>query len=99
MTACIATFVHTAEQAVEWQTIIAGLMGAFGGALFPVSQAGGILASLSLLTPQAQFLRGLGLVSHGEGLGTLLPMLETILAFAAVVGGIALLRIRHLVEI
>ncbi len=99
MTACISTFVHTAEQAVEWQTIIAGLMGAFGGALFPVSQAGGLLASLSLLTPQAQFLRGLGLVSHGQAPGTLLPMLEMILAFAAVLGGIALLRIRQLVEI
>ncbi len=98
-TACIATFVHTAEQAVEWQAIIAGLMGAFGGAMFPISQAGGTVASLSLLTPQAQFLRGLGLLSHGAGPTAVLPMLATILAFAAILGGVALLRIRHLVEV
>ncbi len=99
LTACIATFVHTAEQAVEWQAIIAGLMGAFGGAMFPISQAGGVVASLSLLTPQAQFLRGLGLLSHGEGPAAVLPMLTMILAFAAILGGVALLRIRHLVEV
>jgi ABC-2 type transport system permease protein len=99
MTACIATFVDTAEQAIEWQAIIAGLMGVYGGATFPVSQVGGTLASLSLLTPHAQFLRGLGLLSHGEGLGAVLPMLAMILAFAAILGGVALLRIRHLVDI
>jgi ABC-2 type transport system permease protein len=99
MTACVATFAQTSEQAVQWQVISAALLGTLGGAVFPVAQAGGLLASLSLLTPHAQFLRGLGLLSHDEGLGSILPMIEAILAFAAIFGGIALLRIRRLVKV
>lgn len=99
MTACVATFARTSEQAVQWQVISASLLGALGGAVFPVSQAGGLLASLSLLTPHAQFLRGLGLLSHGEGLSSVLPMAETVLLFAAAFGGVALWRIRHLVRV
>jgi ABC-2 type transport system permease protein len=99
MTACVATFARTSEQAVQWQVISAALLGALGGAVFPVSQAGGVLASLSLITPHAQFLRGLGLLSHGDGPLAVLPMIEAVLAFAAVFGGVALLRIRHLVKV
>ncbi len=97
MTACIATFAPTTEQAGLWLAIVAILLGALGGAMFPIAQSGGTLASISLLTPHAQFLRGLGLLAHGAGVATVLPMVETILVFAAVLGGIALLRIRHLV--
>lgn len=99
MTACVATFAQTSEQAVQWQVISAALLGALGGSVFPVAQAGGLLASLSLLTPHAQFLRGLGLLSHGDGLTSVLPMVEAVLAFAAVFGGIALVRMRHLVRV
>lgn len=99
MTACVATFAQTSEQAVQWQVISATLLGSLGGAVFPVSQAGGLVASLSLLTPHAQFLRGLGLLSHGEGLTSVLPMVEAVLLFAAAFGGVALLRIRHLVRV
>jgi ABC-2 type transport system permease protein len=99
MTACVATFARTSEQAVQWQVIFAALLGTLGGAVFPIAQAGGVLASLSLLTPHAQFLRGLGLLSHDEGLSSVLPMVEAILAFAAVFGGLALLRIGRLVKV
>lgn len=99
MTACVATFAQTSEQAVQWQVISAALLGTLGGSVFPISQAGGLLASLSILTPHAQFLRGLGLLSHGYGLASILPMVEAVLAFALVFGGIALLRIRHLVRV
>jgi ABC-2 type transport system permease protein len=99
MTACIASFAQTSEQAIQWQVISAALLGALGGAIFPVSQAGGALTFLSLLTPHAQFLRGLGLLSHGGGPTTVLPMVGAILAFAAVLGGIASLRIRHIVRV
>lgn len=99
LSACIATYAQTVQQAIEWQAIIAGLLGAFGGAVFPIAQSGGTLASLSLLTPQAQFLRGLGLVSHGGGPVTVLSMLATILAFAAILGGVAMLRMRRLLAI
>ncbi len=99
MTACIASFARTSEQAVQWQVIAAALLGALGGALFPISQAGGTLAALSALTPHAQFLRGLGLLAHGGGPATVLPMVAVILAFAVLFGGIASLRIQHLVKV
>ena len=99
LTACIASFARTSEQAVQWQVIAAALLGALGGALFPISQAGGTLAALSSLTPHAQFLRGLGLLAHGAGPGAVLPMVMAILAFAVLFGGIASLRVRHLVEV
>jgi ABC-2 type transport system permease protein len=99
MSACVATFAQTSEQAVQWQVISAALLGALGGAVFPVAQAGGILAWLSQLTPHAQFLRGLGLLSHGEGLGSVLPMVEAVLIFTAAFAGVALLRIRQLVKV
>jgi ABC-2 type transport system permease protein len=99
MTACLASFAQTSEQALQWQVIAAALLGALGGALFPVAQAGGALAWLSRLTPHAQFLRGLGVLSHGAGPGAVLPMVEAILAFAVVLGGVAALRMRHLVRV
>lgn len=99
MTACLATFARTSEQAVQWQVITAALLGALGGSVFPVAQAGGLLASLSSLTPHAQFLRGLGLLSHGYGVTSVLPMVGAILAFAAIFGAITLMRIRHLVKV
>jgi ABC-2 type transport system permease protein len=99
MTACITTFAPNAEQAGQWQQIAAVLLGALGGAMFPIAQAGGTLESLSLLTPPAQFLRGLGLLANGAGPGAVLPMVGAILLFAALLGGIALLRMRRLTEL
>jgi linearmycin/streptolysin S transport system permease protein len=99
LTACIASFAQTSEQAVQWQAISAAILGAVGGAVFPVAQAGGLLATLSILTPHAQFLRGLGLLAHGGGLATVLPMVGAILAFTAVFGGIAALRVQHLTRV
>jgi ABC-2 type transport system permease protein len=99
LTAFIASFAQTSEQAVQWQVITGALLGALGGAVFPVAQAGGLLASLSILTPHAQFLRGLGLLSHGNGLTTVLPMVEAILAFAVLFGAMASLRMKYLVKV
>jgi ABC-2 type transport system permease protein len=99
LTAFIASFAQTSEQAVQWQVIAASLLGALGGALFPIAQAGGVLATLSSLTPHAQFLLGLGVLAHGGSPASVLPMVEMILAFAALFGGIAMLRVRHLVRV
>ena len=61
-----------------------------GGSFFSVSQAGGLIATLSLLTPHAWFLRGLGDLAGGGGAGAVLGPAAAILAFAAVTGAIAL---------
>jgi ABC-2 type transport system permease protein len=68
-----------------------------GGTFFPVAQAGGLLAALSLATPQAWFLRGLDNLTGGAGAGAVLGPLAAILAFAAVTGLLAYMRIGRLV--
>jgi ABC-2 type transport system permease protein len=95
----VATVAKTSEQAGTWQTIIALVLGMLGGSFFPVSQAGGFFAKASLITPHAWFLRGLGDLSGGAGPAAVLPAAGAILLFAAVVGGIALLRLRKLAEL
>ena len=92
VTALIATIARNSEQAGNWQTIVALVLGMLGGAFFPVNQAGGAIEKLSLLTPHAWFLRGLGDLQSGGSLADIVPALAAILAFAAVAGAIAVLR-------
>ena len=92
VTALIATIAKNGEQAGNWQTMAALVLGMLGGAFFPVNQAGGAIETLSLLTPHAWFLRGLGELQSGGGLANIVPALAAILAFAAVAGTIAVLR-------
>ncbi len=95
----VATLAKTSDQAGTWQTIIALVLGMLGGSFFPLSQAGGFFARASLITPHAWFLRGLGELSSGAGPAAVLPAVGAILVFAAVVGGIGLLRLRKLAEL
>lgn len=99
VTVLVATLAKTSEQAGTWQTIIALVLGMLGGSFFPVSQAGGFFAKVSLITPHAWFLRGLGDLAGGADPAAVLPAAGAILLFAAVVGGIGLLRLRKLAEL
>ena len=94
----VATLAKTSEQAGTWQTIIALVLGMLGGSFFPLSQAGGFLAKASLITPHAWVLRGLGDLGGGAGPAAVLPAAAAMLVFAAVVGGIGLMRLRKLAE-
>ena len=96
--ALIATLARTVEQAGNWQAIVALVLGMLGGSFFPVSQAGGLIERLSLLTPHAWFLRGLGDLQGGGDVVTILPAIGAILVFAGVTGAAALLRQRTLVQ-
>ena len=96
--ALIATLARTAEQAGNWQTIVALVLGMLGGSFFPVTQAGGLIEKLSLLTPHAWFLTGLGELQGGGGVVDVLPALGAILAFVAVTGAIAFSRRGRLVQ-
>ena len=96
--ALIATLARTSEQTGNYQAIVALVLGMLGGAFFPVAQAGGVIERLSLLTPHAWFLRGLGELQGGGGLVDIVPAIGAILAFAAVVGAVALTRVRRLVQ-
>jgi ABC-2 type transport system permease protein len=75
------------------------VLGMLGGAFFPIAQAGGVLAALSLASPHAWFLRGLQELSGGAGASAALAPAAAILAFAVVAGGLAALRIHRLVAL
>lgn len=96
--AVVASFAKTSEQAGSAQAVVALVLGMLGGAFFPVAQAGGLIEKLSLLTPHAWFLRGLGDLQSGGGVADIwLPVLA-ILAFAVVTGSIAALRLGKMVQ-
>ena len=96
--AVIATAAKSAEQAGNWQSVTAVILGLLGGTFFPVSRAPGVLRTLTFVTPQAWFLRGLGDLRAGN-LGVVWVPALAMLAFAVVAGGIAMLRLPRLVEL
>ena len=96
--ALIATVARNAEQAANWQSVVAVILGLIGGTFFPVSQAPGVLSTLTFAAPQAWFLRGLGDL-RGGGISVVWVPALAMLAFAAVTGGLALFRLRRLAEV
>jgi ABC-2 type transport system permease protein len=95
--AVVAAIAKTSEQAGGWQAIVAIVLGSLGGAFFPVSQAGGVLETLSLLAPHHWFLRGLADLAGGE-VAAVLPSVAAMTLFAAVTGAAALLLFRKVVR-
>jgi ABC-2 type transport system permease protein len=93
----VAAFARTAEQAANLQAIFGFLLAMLGGAFFPVAAAGGLVETLSKITPHAWFLRGLGDLAGGAGLSGIVGALWPILLFAAVTGGLAAIRLRKVV--
>jgi ABC-2 type transport system permease protein len=96
--ALIATFAKNSEQAANWQSVVAVILGLLGGTFFPVSLAPGILSRLTYAAPQAWFMRGLGDLRGGSLSVVWVPALA-MLVFAAVSSGIALTRLRHMAEV
>jgi len=91
--ALVATFAKNAEDAGNLQSVVAIVLGVLGGTFFPVALVGGVLEHLSLLTPQAWFLRGLADLASGAGPGAALPAVGAIMVFAVVMGALALVRL------
>jgi ABC-2 type transport system permease protein len=96
--ALIATFAKNGEQASNWQSVVAVVLGLLGGTFFPVSLAPGILSRLTFVAPQAWFMRGLGDL-RGGGLSVVWVPAFAMLVFAAVSSGIAVTRLRHMTEV
>lgn len=97
--AVIATLAKTAEQASNWQAIVAVVLGMLGGTFFPVSQAPDFLSNLSLLTPHAWFMRGLGDLANGGGVLDAFPAALAMLAFFVVAMAVAATRVRRMVTV
>lgn len=98
VTALVASLATSPEQAGNAQSIIAVLLGLLGGAFFPIAQAGGVIAALSLATPHAWFLRGLGELAGGAGPAAALPAAAAIVGFAVIIGAVALSRLGRVVQ-
>jgi linearmycin/streptolysin S transport system permease protein len=94
----IATLAKNAEQAANWQSVVSVVLGLLGGTFFPVSQAPGVLSTLTFFAPQAWFLRGLGDLRGGSLTVIWVPVLA-MLGFAVVTGGVSLFRLRRLAEL
>ncbi len=97
--AVIATLARTAEQASNIQSVVAVVLGLLGGSFFPVSQGPAILSKLSLATPHAWFLRGLGDLAGGAGPAAAVPSTIALLGFAVATGVVAALRMRSMVRL
>ncbi|MDE2991477.1 MAG: ABC transporter permease [Chloroflexota bacterium] len=86
--AMVSALARTSEQGAVFTSIAAVVLGILGGTFFPISQAGGVLASLRFVAPHAWFLQGLGDLAGGS-IGDTVPAIAALLGFAAVTSGIA----------
>ncbi|MGB9357208.1 MAG: ABC transporter permease [Acidimicrobiia bacterium] len=98
LTAAIATFTTTAEQAGAITAFIVVVFGVLGGVFFPVTRVSGAFVVVSRFAPHFWLMDGFQRLSAGEGIADILPALGAILLFAAVLGGIGLVRARDLVK-
>jgi len=94
----VAAFARTPEQASNLQAIIAFVLAMLGGTFFPIAQVGGFVANLSLITPHAWFLRGLGDLAAGGGASAVFPAALYVALFGIVTGGLAQLRIGRVLQ-
>lgn len=95
ITSLVASLARTPEQAGSWQAVVAVTLGLLGGSFFPIQQSGALLATLSLATPHAWFLRGLADLSGG--VVDVLPAVAALLAIGLATGTVAVLRIDKVV--
>ena len=93
----IVGFARTEEQASSFIAVVALTLAVFGGSFFPMSQAPEPMASFSLVTPHAWFIRGINDLAAGGGIAVVGPSLAVLVAIGVVTGGIGLLRARQVV--
>jgi ABC-2 type transport system permease protein len=86
--AIVAAFAKTPDSASNMQAIIALVLAFLGGTFFTISQVGGALETLSLFTPHAWFLRGLGDLQGGD-INAVWPAFFALLGFGCITAAIA----------
>jgi ABC-2 type transport system permease protein len=92
----VSTVARTPRQAGGLNAIIAIAMSAVGGVFIPLSQAPELMATISLATPHAWFLRGVNsLAGSSPGLLDIALPVVVLAAMGAVTGGIGLVRARR----
>ena len=98
LTAAVATFTNSAEQAGAITAFIVVVFGALGGVFFPVTRVSGAFEVVSRVAPHFWLMDGFQRLSAGEGLVDILPALGAIMLFALILGAIGLFRARDLVK-
>jgi ABC-2 type transport system permease protein len=98
LTTLITSFARTEDAAGGANSAVAITLGILGGTFSPATQAPEVMAQLSLITPHAWFLRGLGDL-HGAGAvwTDALPSVAVLLTMGLVTGAIGFARARRLV--
>ncbi|MFF5112833.1 ABC transporter permease [Streptosporangium sp. NPDC000509] len=95
--AALATFARTAEQASNWQSVVAMVLGILGGVFFPSAQLGGLTA-LGYLTPHKWFMQGLADLAGGGSVQAVAVPVAALLGFAVLGGALALSRVGRMVH-
>jgi ABC-2 type transport system permease protein len=88
---------RTAEQAANLQSIVAVTAAMLGGTFVPIGDPNSFLGQLSLITPNAWFIRGLGELAGGT-VSDALPAAGVLLAMALGFGAAGLLVVRKVVK-
>lgn len=82
----VAAMARTPDAAGNIGSIIAVILGMLGGAFFQVGTGEDVLSNLTLITPHAWFMRGLGDLAGGAGWAEALPSAAAMFGFALVTG-------------
>ena len=99
ITTLVTSFMSSQDGAAAANSAVAITLGILGGTFAPMSQAPELMSTLSLMTPHAWFLRGLGDM-HGAGAtaADALPAVAVLLAMGLVTGAIGFARARRMVR-
>lgn len=84
-----ASFAKTPEGAGNMGSIIAVILGMLGGVFFPLGSGDDLLSKLTLLTPHAWFMRGLGDLAGDAPWTNAIPASGALLFFAVITGSIS----------
>jgi ABC-2 type transport system permease protein len=96
ISAAIASFARTPQQAGGLNAIVAISLAALGGVFIPLSQAPPGLATISVITPHAWFIRGINTLAGADPtLGDIAQPLLVLLAMGVALGMIGLVRARR----
>ncbi|NNC75622.1 MAG: ABC transporter permease [Acidimicrobiia bacterium] len=97
VTALVASFARTAEQAGGYAAIVAVVLGLLGGTFFPVSQASGFFSLVSRIAPHRWLMDGFNLLTAGDPVSAVIPSALAAVGFGLVTGAIGLLLSRKMV--
>ncbi|MFU8839653.1 MAG: ABC transporter permease [Nitriliruptoraceae bacterium] len=94
--ALVGQFARTAEQAGNYQSVVAVVLGLSGGVFVPIASDAGVIRILTSISPHGWFLRGMTELSVSGRWAVVLPAAAAIVAFgvAAAVPALVLQRRR-----